>query len=158
MIVDKNIYYHTEPVKVLTGAVGINRALISLPDSFNQIIGFGIAIESDGGQPHFKVGLRKNGNDLINQVHNVLTKIDSTVVPKDKLLPINYLIENGNKLFVVIELPNALTSDLKIDVVFKCINPNFVDNLKQATPNAFPTADGDQGKDIIHNDIQTSPF
>lgn len=158
MIVEKNIYYHTEAVKVPTGVLGINTVKVAVPQSFNQIIGFGIAIESDGGQPHFKVGLRKNGNDLIHQVHNLLTKIDSGVMPKEKLLPINFLVEDGNNLYVVLEITQALTSDLKMDVVFKCIDPNYLKRLEQNTPIAYPASEGDQGKPVNMADVHTSPY
>jgi len=148
---NKNFYYHAESVELAIGTAGLNKMQIALPDSFNKIIGFGIAITDDGGDPNFKVGLRKNSNELLNVTHNVVTRISADVAPKDKFLPFIDIVEVGNKLFVVFEFNVVLTSKFKIDVIFKTINPNDCNN------SAYPTAEGDQGRLHEAVDLQNPP-
>jgi len=150
----RRYYHHSESVVLPNGTNGEKRIKISLPDSFNEIIGFGIAESSNGGDANYKIGLKKNGNDILNATHNVVTKIHESVAPKDKYFPFTgEVIEDGANLYLVVETSLALTSPLKIDAIFKTVNP-----ISGRSGNHYPMSEGNQGDVVEMPGYENSPY
>jgi len=147
------IYYHSESIVLPIGTVGLMSVDLSLPETYNKIIGFGIATTDNGGDANFKVGLRKNLNEILNATHNIMTAISSDVAPKEKLLDVNTIIQQGNKLTLTLKFNLALTREFSIDAIFKTVNPNACPSNE-----ALPLAEGDQGQTVVMADVQPHPF
>jgi hypothetical protein len=138
MVIDKNIYYHTQKVTIANGtAAGLKSIPITVPDAFTKVIGIGVAAINNGGDANYRVGFRKTGQDLINAVHNSFFQIDTSVAPKEKLLPTNFDFETGSRKQIVIETNVALQADFEIDLIFKCIDPNKECDVR----NSYPVAE-----------------
>lgn len=88
---------------------------------YNSVVGVLVQVRSNGGDPNFRIGIRRDNLDVDDAHHNGNWTGGSNAAPKERVYPIFFKIY-GSQVFIVTENVATLSSDLVFEMTLILAN------------------------------------